>query len=63
MSTKALEETLHRWASELADPEMPEPRRQQIKDWAIGASIALAHLGYDDLSVVADEVWRSGSEK
>lgn len=59
MSAEALEETLRRWAAEAADPDTEHYRRQQIMDWSVGASIALAHLGYDELAKIADEIWRN----
>lgn len=59
MSTESLEQTLRRWAAEAADPESQDHRRQQIMDWSAGVSIALAHLGHDDLAAISDEIWRS----
>lgn len=57
MSAESLKDTLNRWAAELADPDTDEMRVRQIKDWAVGASIALMAFGHDDLAAEADEIW------
>lgn len=57
MSAEVMEQTLRRWAAELADPATSETHRRMLKDWAVGASIALRFLGYDDLAAQATEIF------
>ena len=63
MSAEALEDTLSRWAAEQADPATGDIHRRMLKDWAVGASIALRFLGYDDLARMADDIWNPRREK
>lgn len=57
MSAEFMEQTLRRWEEKLTDPATSEHHRRQIKDWAVGATIALMTFGHDDLAKVADEIW------
>jgi len=63
MSIDAMEKTLRQWARLAADQDISEPQRQQIKDWSVGASIALTYAGRDRLAALADEIWNPRSKR
>ena len=62
-SARSMKERLESWAQKAADPEITDAERRQIKDWAVGASIALTTFGHDDLADIADEIWNPRAGK
>jgi len=58
-----MENILRQWARAAADQDISEQQLQQIKNWSVGASIALSYAGRDDLAALADKIWNPRSEK
>lgn len=54
---RGMAERLTDWARGAADQATTDVRRHQLKDWSVGASIALMTFGHDDLADIADEIW------